>query len=374
MRTVLIWIRANCLIGFLRTKEVVVTMATIVKRTSKAGKTSYLVRIRIKGQPPQNATFKKLAEAKLWATQTEAAITEGRYFKTLAAKRHTLKDLLTRYIADVLPHKTAHNQAKEAQQLAFWEAQLGAYPLAEIAPALIAEGRDQLLAKGLAHSTVNRYLAPLSHAFTVAEKEYGWLQENPVKKVRRCKENNGRLRDLSQQEVKRLLQACRESTNPYLYTIVVLALSTGMRKSEIMHLTWRMVDLINGRIVLAHTKNKERRALPLQGEAKKLLVALSEEKEHEDDLLFSGRGDRPIYLQRDWKAALIKAEIEAFHFHDLRHTAASYLAMAGVDMLTIADILGHKTLSMVKRYAHLSDGHKSNALERLDEVLNQAEN
>lgn len=350
-------------------------MATIVKRVNKVGKTTYLVRIRLKGQPAQNATFKKLAEAKNWATQTEAAIMEGRYFKHLVAQRHSLSDLIARYASDILVHKAPENQEKERQQLRFWTENFGLYSLAEVTPAVIAEGRDQLLAKGLAGETVNRYLAPLSHAFTVAIKEYGWVTENPVMKVRKCKVNQGRLRYLSIEEIQRLLAACRQSENPYLYPVVILALSTGMRKSEIMYLTWRQIDLQQEQILLEKTKNRERRALPLQGEAKKELLKLCSEKSPQDSLLFAGQdGQRPFYLQRAWQAALTRAEIQDFHFHDLRHTAASYLAMAGVDMPTIAEILGHKTLAMVKRYVHLSDGHKSKALLHLDQMLVEGEN
>jgi len=349
-------------------------VATIVKRVSKTGKASYLVRIRLKGQPSQNATFKKLADAKNWATQTEAAMMEGRFFKHAAAQKVTLNDLLTRYIADVLPHKAKLTQQYEEGYLQFWAELLGEYSLADLEPAQIAEGRDKLLARGLTGETVNRYLNPLSNAFTIAEKEYGWTRENPVKKIRRCKVSQGRLRYLVPEEIKRLLTACQKIEHPYLYTIVLLALSTGMRKSEIMTLQWRQVDLTHDRILLEHTKNRERRAIPLQGEAKKVLIKLSEEKEREEDLLFAGRSNRPVYVQRVWQQALEQAGIENFHFHDLRHTTASYLAMNGTNLLTIAEILGHKTLAMVKRYAHLSDEHRSEALEQLDQVLNQTQN
>lgn len=344
-------------------------MATIVKRVSKTGKVSYLVRIRLKGQPIQNSTFKKLADAKNWATQTEAAMIEGRFFKHLAAQKVTLNDLLTRYIADVLPHKAPLTQQYETRYLQFWATLLGKYSLADLEPAHIAEGRDKLLAQGLTGETVNRYLNPLSNAFTIAEKEYGWVRDNPVKKIRRCKMNQGRLRYLAPAEIERLLTVCRQTEHSYLYSIVLLALATGMRKSEIMTLRWRQIDLARDRILLEKTKNKERRAIPLQGEAKKVLIKLSEEKECEDDLLFIGRSNRPVYIQRVWQQALKQAEIDNFHFHDLRHTTASYLAMNGTNLLTIAEILGHKTLAMVKRYAHLSDEHRSEALKQLDQVL-----
>src|SRR5262249_25890756 len=146
----------------------------------KDGKTSYLVRIRQKGAPPQTATFPKLSEAKKWAQVTEVAIFEGRHFKVIEAKRHTLADLIDRYIRDILPHKSHSSIYMQTLQLHWWKVQLGHCILADITPALIAEYRDKL-AQGndtpRATSTVRRYLAALSHAFTIAVREWAWLDD-----------------------------------------------------------------------------------------------------------------------------------------------------------------------------------------------------
>jgi integrase len=140
---------------------------------------------------------------------------------------------------------------------------------------------------------------------------------------------------------------------------------------EVMSLTWDRVDLKAGHITLERTKNGQRRIVPLNGEALAALGELGKVRRLDSALLFPSHGSpaTPIDLRKPWEAAMTSAGIENFRFHDLRHTAASYLAMSGADMLTIADVLGHKTLQMVKRYAHLRDQHKAEAVARMNAML-----
>jgi integrase len=191
-------------------------MATIQARTTKSGKTSYRVQIRLKGYPVQRATFARKTDAKRWATQTEAAIREGRHFKGTEAKRRTLAELIDRYSRDVLPTKKAKTQQPQVGQLAWWREQLGHLTLADVTPALLAEYRDTLTREPIpstakdpkkagptryrSPATVNRYMAALSHAFTVAVKEWQWLENNPLLKVTKPKEARGRVRFLSEDE------------------------------------------------------------------------------------------------------------------------------------------------------------------------------
>lgn len=349
-------------------------MATIQKRTTQAGKYSYRVQIRLKGSPPQTATFERLTAARKWAQQTESAIRDGRYFKTTEAEHHTLAELIDRYRKDVLPHKRQGTAKGQVRQLAWWQEHLGSLPLADITPAMLAEYRDQLAGEITPRhqprnpATVNRYLAALSHAFTIAVKEYGWIETSPLTRVSKPKESRGRVRFLSNEERDRLLKACRESSNPDLYLAVVLSLSTGARQQEIMSLRWSQVDLSTGLIRLEHTKNGERRALPLAGRA---LELVKERGRTDTDLLFPSKANpaRPINLRAPWETALKQAGIADFRWHDLRHSAASYLAMNGATLAEIADVLGHKTLAMVKRYAHLSEPHTAAVVARMNARL-----
>lgn len=355
-------------------------MASIEKRTTSDGKTSYRVKVRLKGQPTESASFERLTDAKKWAASIESAIRENRHFKTTEAKRHTLAELVERYIRDVLPTKPK-SRVKQTALLNWWKDEIGCYALSDVTPALIAEQRDKLSTgktyRGTQRNpaTVVRYLAALSVCFTHAVKEWGWIDDSPMRKVTKPKESRGRVRFLSDDERARLLKACKESSNPHLYPAVVLALSTGMRSGEIMGLTWDVVDLNRGRAILHETKNGERRAVAITGHALEVVKEMSKVRRIDSNLLFPSKENtpqkpqKPMNLRLDWVAALKVADIQDFRFHDLRHSAASYLAMNGASLAEIAEVLGHKTLQMVKRYAHLSEGHTARVVESMNQKI-----
>ena len=145
----------------------------------------------------------------------------------------------------------------------------------------------------------------------------------------------------------------------------MLALATGARQGEIIGLTWKDVDLETGRLTFHETKNGERRSVTVTGEALNVLRDHSKVRRIDSDLVFPGNTGKPAYLRNAWLQALGDAEIKDFRWHDIRHTSASYLAMSGATLAEIAEILGHKTLQMVKRYAHLTEDHKAEVLERM---------
>jgi integrase len=350
-------------------------MANIEKRISKEGKTSYRVKVRLKGFPTQQATFDRVTDARKWAQQTEAAIREGRHFKTTEAKRRTLGEMIDRYINDILPTKPK-NSKNTLLHLTWWKEELGQYSLAEISPALIAEKRDVLAAGTTTRktlrspSTVVRYMAALSHAFTIAVKEWGWVEDSPMRRVTKPKEPRGRVRFLSDEERVLLLTECKNSDSQYLYIAVVLALSTGGRRMEILGLSWKDVDLKRGVITLHETKNGERRILPLAGHALELMKQHSKVRHVNSEFVFPSLNlKNPIDLRTPFENALKRAGISDFRWHDLRHSCASYLAMNGASLAEIAEILGHKTLQMVKRYAHLSDAHTSKVVSRMNDKI-----
>ncbi len=147
-------------------------MANVEKRTTQDNKVTYRVKVRLKGFPTQTATFERLTDARKWAQHTESAIREGRHFKTTEAKRHTLAESIDRYVQNVLPTKP--NSARcQAQQLSWWKEAIGSYSLADLTPALIAQQKEKLgqgitsRSKPRSTATVNRYLAALSHVFTI---------------------------------------------------------------------------------------------------------------------------------------------------------------------------------------------------------------
>jgi integrase len=279
-----------------------------------------------------------------------------------------------RYIQDVLPQsRTMH--------LNWWKSEIGKYALADVTPSMIAELRDRLLkeptprGKKRSPSTVVRYMPSLSHTYTIAVKEWGWIDDSPMRKVIKPKEPRGRVRFLSDEERERLLEARKESKNLYIYTIVVLALSTGMRYGEIVHLKWNDIDFEHSRVILHETKNNERRGVHISGHALECLKGLSKIRRIDTNLVFpstkhfpDGKG-KPIEFRKPWLTALAKAEIGDFRFHDLRHSCASYLAMNGASLAEIAEVLGHKSLQMVKRYSHISETHTSKVVARMNEKI-----
>ncbi|MBI3441579.1 MAG: site-specific integrase, partial [Proteobacteria bacterium] len=201
--------------------------------------------------------------------------------------------------------------------------------------------------------------------------EWEWLEHHPLNKVSKMKEPRGRIRFLDDDERKRLVKACQESKCPCLYTIVILALSTGARFNEIMSLPWSAVDLNRKSITLHDTKNGERRVLPLAGHALELIKAHKKVQRIDSDLVFPSPHNpkQPYKIRAAWDKAVEKAKLEDFRFHDLRHSAASYLAMNGASLAEIAEVLGHKTLSMVKRYAHLSEAHTHGVVASMNERI-----
>jgi integrase len=225
--------------------------------------------------------------------------------------------------------------------------------------------------KGNMPATINRHLAAIKHMFTKAE-EWQMVEEEVLKRVRKVKllkENNRRLRYLSKEECRSLIEAC----DGYLKPIVIMALNTGMRKGEILGLKWENIDLKHGFILLEEgdTKNSERREIPINGTLRAVLQSIPRRLDN-GHVFFNPGTDKPYQvLSRAFARACKKAYIKDFHFHDLRHTFASHLVMAGQDITTVKELLGHKTLAMTLRYSHLAPSHKVKAVELLDSTLNE---
>lgn len=345
-------------------------MASIQRRTwlDRDGRqhTSYRVQIRKRGFPPVTATFERKTDADKWATETEADMQRRRYFPDHEAKRHTVADLVQRQL-ETVERERPRDHARQKVLLKWWKEKLGDYTLDAITPELLTRHRDILQTeRKLSNGSVNRYLTMLSKTFNNAVREWHLLRDNPVARVSKKAEPRGRLRYLSDDERIALLDACRKSEYAPLYLIVVFALTTGMRRGELFGLRWSDVDLERGNAVLHNTKNADRRSVPIVPEVAELLREHGKVRKLNADLIFMVGGASEVnQFDNAWYAALERAQIKDFRFHDLRHTAASYLAMSGATTAEIAAVLGHRTLAMVKRYAHLSDQHVGTVVERM---------
>jgi len=204
----------------------------------------------------------------------------------------------------------------------------------------------------------------MKRVFNVAIADHE-TETNPVSAIPMFKENNQRVRFLSEEEETRLRDAIENDDWP----MIVVALHTGLRQSEQFHLRWENVDFANGIITVPRSKNGETRRLPMNDTVREILR--SRPSRLKSALVFpSQTGATPIdtrnYMHRAFTPALRRAGIDGFRWHDLRHTFASRLVMAGVDLRTVQELMGHKTIAMTLRYSHLSPAHQLAAVQRLN--------
>jgi integrase len=221
--------------------------------------------------------------------------------------------------------------------------------------------------KKVTPATINRDIACLKHMFTIAN-EWQYTKHNPTKGIKLLKEPPGRVRYLDNEEVERLIA----TSNWPLKTIIIIALNTGMRKGEILGLKWSDIDLKNSLLMVGKTKNNERRIVTINNT---LYQEFSNIPRHiSSPYVIYNKDGKPFKgVRKSFAAALKRANITDFRFHDLRHTFASHLAMSGVSLKTIQQLLGHKDLSMTMRYAHLSEEYMQNAVKKLDTIWSQEE-
>lgn len=341
-------------------------MAHVEKRIAKNGSVSYRAKVTVAGFPPKSATFEKYGEARDWGNTVEGDMRAGRYGADTLARKYTAGEMIRRYKKSVLKTKTDNQGTIEAQtmQLDWWEAKLDTVLLINLTPYRINECKDELL-KTLSPATVNRYLAALSHVINTAIKQWGWMSANPISKIEKPKEPKGRSRFLSDTECGALLAACRKETRKPLFLIVLFALCTGARKSEILTLKRKDVDLARGVAIAYDTKNGENRQLYLwEGLCKLLAEHMVRGKAR---YVFSSRTGAALNIEVEWRRAMNRAGIAGFRFHDLRHTSASYMAMNGSDLKSVGVALGHKDMDQTGRYTHLTTTHVGGVVRDMNE-------
>jgi integrase len=259
-----------------------------------------------------------------------------------------LGEILLRYKREVTPlKKSAANESIRIDRLVRDEA-ICQYKATALTGKLFAEWRDQR-SQQVTGSTVNREIDILSHAINTARKEWGIHISNPIETIRRPKHNRSRERRLSVDEESKLLAELQIKTrNPWIKAVVVFAIETGMRRGEILSLTWSNVDLQKRVARLIDTKNGEGRSVPLTLKATALLEGLPRSI---DGRVFATTAEA---VKLSFARAVERAGIDDLHFHDLRHEGVSRLFEKGLNVMEVASISGHKTLQMLKRYTHLS--------------------
>jgi len=325
-------------------------MSTIQK-INRAKGVVYRVLIRKKGLKTITKTFRTKKEALYFSQKIEGSVQEHRAFSSLD-NRLTFKELAGDYI---VKECTIKRPQEQASKLEFWVKHIGIKQVSSITSSDISDTLN-CLPDELSNATYNRYKAAASVVFNYACRQYN-LASNPVQLIPSKREDNHRVRYLSTLERERLLKACKEATWSKLYLLVLTAITTGARRGELLGLRWSDIDIERQTAFVQTTKNGQPRVLPLTSD---VINELTRCKQQSDSLIFNSeiKPDNAFCFNKQWKKALVVAEVDNFRFHDLRHTTASYLAMSGASLLEIADVLGHKQISVTQRYAHLCINHK----------------
>lgn len=294
----------------------------------------------------------------------------------------TLGQLIDAYMAAYAGRDTTRQQ-----RLAWWQARFASLPLVDLSDDQVFAALEDLAAqrgryfagkdadgqaimkakrKPLSPATLNRYQAALSAVLTWAQRRRMTPKDwaNPCRHLELRPENNEIVRFLSDAERTALLAACKASTWSRLYALVVMGLTTGARRGELEALTWADVDLERAEATVHRSKNGDRKVLPL---VPAVVEELAKFHSRPAALVFPSKRRPDVAFNFDpaWDRALKAAGVKNFRFHDLRHSCASYLAQAGAPLLQIAEVLGHRQLSITKRYSHLTTKHKAELVGRV---------
>lgn len=307
---------------------------------------------------------KKVAEAELG--KRVSLVAEGRYLDVKKECKTTLGELLDKYVENF------QAQAGYITGKRFHVEHIRGYFGKDIILSNIRyvdletyrnHLRDSLTVKGTVReeASINRGISCLRHMFSKAV-EWEMLEQDPFDKGKSLllKENNQRLRFLTEAEIPMLLYEC----SPHLRIIVECAINTGMRKGEILSLKWDQIR--NGYIYLTKTKTNESRQVPINDNLNALFKRIRRDQHLTSDYVFTYQKKRVDSVKTAFNAAMKKAGIVDFRFNDLRHTFASHLIMKGGSLKDVQEILGHKTMTMTLRYAHLSQEHKKKTVNLLN--------
>jgi integrase len=256
--------------------------------------------------------------------------------------------------------RTDKSRLKELMQF------FGDVELRKITPFMIEKFRKSRLKIGNSKSTCNRYIALLKKMLNLAEEE-NFLERNPAKKIKLYSERNiFKERVLTKDEEKKLIETSSEHLKP----ILKIALYTGMRLGEILELQWTQVDFETRTIKVEKTKNDRIRHIPINNLLFQELMRLKNKNGQTNYMFFNSETGKPITtVKTGFNAACRRAGIEGLRFHDLRHTFASRLVAAGIDIETVRSLLGHSDIKMTMRYTHSSSERKREAVEVLTQDL-----
>ncbi len=340
-------------------------MSSIQKRGS-----SYRVRITKEGKKTISATFSTKKDALRWAAETESKIYSGLTNELWGSKslaKVSFQEVANRYIRTHSVHKkdSVSEIGIIKRLINKWEG----LDIRKIDRQIVIELRDELIARGRAGSTINHYFNAISKIYQMANDELQLVVNNPIRGLKRFPNNNGRTVRVNQDIEDLLLAHCQAIKTPLLASIIEFAIETGMRRGEILGLYWTDIDINNRRAYLHKTKNGEGRQVPLTLRSieilKKLPIVNGKVFPITYDCLRSQFKRLKKYSKLRW-VGYGQNPFCNLRFHDFRHEALSRLSDAGLNVIELSYISGHKTLGMLKRYTHPS--HTS-VLSKLDKSI-----
>ena len=323
---------------------------------------SYFIDYRFQGRRKREkiGTSKKLAETVL--KKRKVQIAEGKFLDI--QKQHKIKfsDLVDLYVEGYAKINRKSWKDCLTGQLNRLKNEFGEKYLYEITSYDVEKFKEKCV-KEVSPATVNRALAILRAIFNKGIEWNKFEGKNPVIGIKFYKEQS-RLRFLEKEEIKTLL----DNATDYLKPIIIIALNTGMRRGEILNLKWHDIDIKREIVYLYDTKNGEKREIRMNKIVKDTIIKIK--KHPNSPYVFYNRNGKPYKCIRTaFNNLCKKLKITDFRFHDLRHTFASHLVMSGVDLNTVRELLGHKSLEMTLRYSHLSPDHKKRALDVLAQQM-----
>ena len=354
-------------------------MATLRTRYDKDGRKRYqmIVEIYRKGKRFfKSKTFDSARKAWDWEKKFTYEVDTGIVTKE-ALKKRKLSDAIEKYTSTVLVHKPK-NARNVQQHLKWWNEEIGNLDINEVERSVLAECRDKLLTqpnkngKIRSSNTCLKYIVSLSTVLEYAVKEWAWLTVNPMRSIKKPRIGKGRIRFFNIDEIQKIQNLCSASENPYLETIFIVALHTGMRKGEILTLTWENIDFKRKEIQLQTSKNGEPRDIPMSEAVFQALSKLSSSKlANISGLLFPSPNNskKPIDIRSAWERVLQKAGIQDGTFHSIRHTTCTMLAQIGLSPILTARFVGHRDSKMTDRYTHSIKSHIIEAVGKMEVLI-----
>ena len=313
---------------------------------------NFQVQVRLKGLKPITRSFSNKTLAKEFAREIEGNSELARKMGTIVTQVITFRRLVELYL-----EQHTGKDPNTSGRLKYWVDQFGDKPVTIIDEFMVDDGLIHL-SKKCTGSTINRYKSHLSAVFIffVQHPDYKRLEyTNPVRKesVSRFPENPAKNRFLSDKEQQALIKACKNTTWKRMYLLVLLALTTGARKGELLGLKWSDLDFDKRTALVSVSKNGKPKLLPL---TQPVVQELMKFRENTDFLIFCSTISRttPYDVKKQWLKALDESGIGHIRFHDLRHTAASNLVRNGRTLFEVSTLLGHSSTTITGRYAHLA--------------------